>query len=54
MNIAHSFSRLPLNALDETNCGNLKNEEVKFVVENGMPYNCVLLLSEDKRNGIKL
>ena len=33
MNIADSFSRLPLNELDETSSGNVADEYVKFVVE---------------------
>jgi hypothetical protein len=46
MNIADSFSRLPLNGLDETNLDNVADEYVKMVVENDVPENCALLLSE--------
>ena len=46
INIADSFSRLPLNELDESSSGNVANEYVRFIVENNMPDNCVLLLSE--------
>ena len=42
MNIADSFSRLPLNELDETSSGNVADEYVKFVVENDMSDNCAL------------
>jgi hypothetical protein len=53
MNIADSFSRLPLNELDETSSGNVADEYVKFVVENDMPDNCALLLSEVKEEMAK-
>jgi hypothetical protein len=48
MNIADTFSRLPLNELNETSSGNVADEYVKFVVENDMPDNCALSLSEVK------
>ena len=53
MNIADSFSRLPLNELDETSSGNVANEYVKFIVENNMPDNCALLLSEVREETAK-
>lgn len=53
MNIADSFSRLPLNELDQTNSGNVANEYVKFIVENDMPDNCALSLSEVKEETAK-
>ncbi len=53
MNIADSFSRLPLNELDETSSGNFANEYVKFVVENDVPDNCALSLSEVKEETAK-
>jgi hypothetical protein len=53
INIADSFSRLPLNELDETSSGNVADEYVKFVVENDMPDNCALSLSEVKKETAK-
>ena len=53
MNIADSFSRLPLNELDETSSGNVADEYVKFVVENYIPDNCALSLSEVKEETAK-
>ena len=53
MNIANSFSRLPLNELDKTSPGNVADEYVKFVVENDMPDNCALSLSEVKEETAK-
>jgi hypothetical protein len=44
INIANSFSRLPLNELDKTSPGN---------VENDMPDNCALSLSEVKEEMAK-
>ena len=49
MNIADSFSRLPLNQLDETSSANFADEYVKVVVQNDMPDNCALSLSEVKQ-----
>ena len=46
MNIADSFTRLPLKELDKTNSGN----DVKFVIENDC---CALLLSEVKEETAK-
>ena len=46
MNIADSFSRLPLKDLDETTSGQIADEYVKFVVETGFMENCALSLSE--------
>ena len=53
MNIADSFSRLLLNELHETSSGNVANEYVKFIVENNMPDNCPLLLSEVREETAK-
>ena len=50
MNIADSFSRLPLKELDKTNSGNVANDYVKFVIENDC---CALLLSEMKEETAK-
>ena len=46
MNIADSFSRLPLKDLDETTSGQIADEYVKFVVESGLKENCALSLLE--------
>ena len=46
MNIADSFSKLPLKDLDETISGQIADEYVKFVVEIGFTENCALSLSE--------
>ena len=44
---------MPLNELDETSSGNAANEYVKFIVENSMPGNCALLLSEVREETAK-
>ena len=44
---------MPLNELHETSSGKVANEYVKFVVENNMPGNCALLLSEVREETAK-
>ena len=44
---------MALNELDETSSGNVANEYVRFIVENNMPDNCALLLSEVREETAK-